>query len=92
MVIGFLPKLFGPKTQRTIGLYAMAAILIFCGFMVSEGIVLTAATMGDKSAVTRMPVGLSYLSLPACPPQPSRWRSASDSRLSSSVCLRGSFR
>lgn len=64
MVIGFLPKLFGPKGQRAIGLYAMAAILVFCGFMVSEGIVLTAATMGDKSAVLRMPVGLSYLSLP----------------------------
>jgi TRAP-type C4-dicarboxylate transport system permease small subunit len=64
MVIGFLPKLFGPAGQRAIGLYAMAAILLFCGFMVSEGIVLTAATMGDKSAVLRMPVGLSYLSLP----------------------------
>ncbi len=64
MVIGFLPKLFGPKGQRAIGLYAMAAILLFCAFMVSEGIVLTAATMGDKSPVMRTPVGLSYLSLP----------------------------
>jgi TRAP-type C4-dicarboxylate transport system permease small subunit len=64
MVIGFLPKLFAPAGQRAIGLYAMAAILIFCGFMVGEGIVLTAATMGDKSAVLRMPVGVSYLSLP----------------------------
>ncbi|HYL81126.1 MAG TPA: TRAP transporter small permease [Candidatus Acidoferrum sp.] len=64
MVIGFLPKLFGPTGQRAIGLYVMAAILIFCGFMVGEGIVLTAATIGDKSPVLRMPVGLSYLSLP----------------------------
>lgn len=64
MVIGFLPKLFGPTGQRAIGLYAMGAILIFCGFMVGEGLVLTAATMGDKSAVLRMPVGVSYLSLP----------------------------
>ena len=64
MVIGFLPKLFGPTGQRAIGLYAMVATLVFCGFMVGEGIVLTAATMGDKSAVLRMPVGLSYLSLP----------------------------
>ena len=32
--------------------------------MVGEGIVLTAATMDDKSAVLRMPVGISYLSLP----------------------------
>jgi TRAP-type C4-dicarboxylate transport system permease small subunit len=64
MVIGFLPKLFGSRGQRAIGLYAMTAILIFCGFMVGEGIVLTTATMGDKSAVLRMPVGVSYLSLP----------------------------
>jgi TRAP-type transport system small permease protein len=64
MVIGFLPKLFGPAGQRAIGLYAMGAILLFCGFMIGEGIVLTAATMGDKSAVMRMPVGVSYLSLP----------------------------
>lgn len=64
MVIGFFPKLFGPVGQRAIGLYAMGAILLFCGFMVGEGIVLTAATMGDKSAVLRMPVGVSYLSLP----------------------------
>lgn len=64
MVIGFFPKLFGPTGQRAIGLYAMGAILLFCGFMVGEGVVLTAATMGDKSAVLRMPVGVSYLSLP----------------------------
>jgi len=64
MVIGFFPKLFGPTGQRAIGLYVMGAILLFCGFMVGEGIVLTAATMGDKSAVLRMPVGVSYLSLP----------------------------
>jgi len=64
MVIGFFPKLFAPKGQRVIGLYVMAAILVFLGFMVGEGIVLTAATMGDKSAVLRLPVGLSYLSLP----------------------------
>ena len=32
--------------------------------MIGEGIVLTAATMDDKSAVLRMPVGISYLSLP----------------------------
>ena len=64
MVIGFFPKRFGPAGQRVIGLYAMGAILLFCGFMIGEGIVLTAATMGDKSAVMRMPVGVSYLSLP----------------------------
>jgi TRAP-type C4-dicarboxylate transport system permease small subunit len=32
--------------------------------MVVEGIHLTVATFGDKSAVLRIPVGLSYLSLP----------------------------
>jgi TRAP-type C4-dicarboxylate transport system permease small subunit len=64
MVIGFLPKRFGPREQRAIGSYVTAAILVFLGFMVGEGIVLTAATMDDKSAVLRMPVGISYLSLP----------------------------
>jgi len=64
MVIGFLPKRFGPRGQRVIGFYVTAAILLFLGFMIGEGIVLTAATMDDKSAVIRMPIGLSYLSLP----------------------------
>jgi TRAP-type C4-dicarboxylate transport system permease small subunit len=64
MVIGFLPKRFGPRGQRAIGFYVTAAILVFLGFMIGEGIVLTAATMDDKSAVLRMPVGISYLSLP----------------------------
>jgi TRAP-type C4-dicarboxylate transport system permease small subunit len=64
MVIGFLPKRFGPRGQRAIGYYVTAAILVFLGFMIGEGIVLTAATMDDKSAVLRMPVGISYLSLP----------------------------
>lgn len=64
MTIGFLPKLFGPCGQRAIGVYVTMAILVFLGFMVAEGIVLTAATLGDKSAVLRIPVGLSYLSLP----------------------------
>jgi len=63
-VIGFLPKRFGPGGQRAIGFYVTAAILVFLGFMIGEGIVLTAATMDDKSAVLRMPVGISYLSLP----------------------------
>ncbi len=64
MVIGFLPKQFGPRGQRAIGFYVTAAIVVFLGFMIGEGIVLTAATMDDKSAVLRMPVGISYLSLP----------------------------
>jgi TRAP-type transport system small permease protein len=64
MVIGFLPKQFGPGGQRAIGFYVTAAILVFLGFMIGEGVVLTAATMDDKSAVLRMPVGISYLSLP----------------------------
>ena len=64
MVIGFLPKQFGARGQRTIGWYVTAAIVVFLGFMIGEGIVLTAATMDDKSAVLRMPVGISYLSLP----------------------------
>ena len=64
MVIGFLPKQFGARGQRAIGWYVTAAIVVFLGFMIGEGIVLTAATMDDKSAVLRMPVGISYLSLP----------------------------
>lgn len=64
MTIGFLPKLFSPSGQRALGVYVTVAILAFLGFMVAEGIVLTAATLGDKSAVLRIPVGLSYLSLP----------------------------
>jgi TRAP-type C4-dicarboxylate transport system permease small subunit len=39
-------------------------ILVFLGFMAGAGVVLTAATLGDRSAVLRLPVGLSYLSLP----------------------------
>jgi TRAP-type C4-dicarboxylate transport system permease small subunit len=64
MVIGFLPKRFGDGGQRAIGFYVTAAILVFLGFMIGEGIVLTVATMDDRSAVLRMPVGVSYLSLP----------------------------
>jgi TRAP-type C4-dicarboxylate transport system permease small subunit len=64
MVIGFLPKRFGLRGQRAIGFYVTAAILFFLGFMIWEGVVLTVATMDDKSAVLRMPVGVSYLSLP----------------------------
>ena len=57
MVIGFLPKLFGPTGQRAIGLYAMVATLVFCGFMVGEGIVLTAATMGTSPRSYECPWG-----------------------------------
>ena len=64
MAMGFFPKWFGPTGQRRIGLYVNAGILFFLGAMVVEGIHLTAATFGDKSAVMRIPVGLSYLSLP----------------------------
>jgi TRAP-type C4-dicarboxylate transport system permease small subunit len=64
MAMGFFPKWFGPAGQRRIGLYANAGILFFLAAMVVEGIRLTAATFGDKSAVLRIPVGLSYLSLP----------------------------
>jgi TRAP-type C4-dicarboxylate transport system permease small subunit len=64
MAMGFFPKWFGPVGQRRIGLYVYTAILLFLAFMVGSGSVLTAATLGDKSAVLRIPVGLSYLSLP----------------------------
>ncbi len=64
MVIGFLPRCFGPRGQRAVGLYVLTAILVFLGFMVGAGSVLTAATLGDRSPVLRYPVGLSYLSLP----------------------------
>jgi TRAP-type C4-dicarboxylate transport system permease small subunit len=64
MTIGFFPRLFGPLGQRAIGVYVMAAILLFLLFMVAEGLTLTRATLGDKSAVLRLPIGLYYLSLP----------------------------
>lgn len=64
MAMGFFPKWFSQAGQRRVGLYANAAILFFLAAMVVEGIRLTAATFGDKSAVLRIPVGLSYLSLP----------------------------
>lgn len=64
MTIGFFPRCFGPRGQRAIGLYVMAAILFFLLFMIKEGVALTHATLGDKSAVLRLPVGLTYLSLP----------------------------
>jgi TRAP-type C4-dicarboxylate transport system permease small subunit len=64
MAIGFFPKWFGPPGQRRVGLYVNAAVLVFLAATVVEGIRLTLATIDDKSAVLRMPVGLSYLSLP----------------------------
>jgi TRAP-type C4-dicarboxylate transport system permease small subunit len=64
MAIGFFPRLFAPRGQRVVGMYVMAAILFFLLFMVAEGIALTRATLDDKSAVLRLPIGLYYLSLP----------------------------
>ena len=64
MVIGFLPRYLGPRGQRLVGLYVLTAILVFLGFMVGAGAVLSAATIVDRSPVLRFPVGLSYLSLP----------------------------
>jgi TRAP-type C4-dicarboxylate transport system permease small subunit len=64
MAMGFFPKWFGPVGQRWIGLYVNAAILFFLAATVVEGVHLTVATFDDKSAVLRIPVGLSYLSLP----------------------------
>jgi TRAP-type C4-dicarboxylate transport system permease small subunit len=64
MAMGFFPKWFGPAGQRWIGLYVNAAILFFLAATVVEGVHLTVATFDDKSAVLRIPVGLSYLSLP----------------------------
>jgi TRAP-type C4-dicarboxylate transport system permease small subunit len=64
MTIGFFPRCFGPRGQRAVGLYVMAGILLFLAFMIREGVTLTHATIGDKSAVLRLPVGLTYLSLP----------------------------
>jgi TRAP-type C4-dicarboxylate transport system permease small subunit len=64
MAMGFFPKCFGPVGQRRIGLYANVAILFFLAATVVEGVHLTVVTFEDKSAVLRIPVGLSYLSLP----------------------------
>jgi TRAP-type C4-dicarboxylate transport system permease small subunit len=64
MAMGFFPKWFGGDGQRRVGLYVYGSILFFLAFMIGAGSVLTAATMEDKSAVLRLPVGLSYLSLP----------------------------
>lgn len=64
MAMGFFPKCFGSAGQRRVGLYVNAGILFFLAAMIVEGIRLTAATFEDKSAVLRIPVGLSYLSLP----------------------------
>ncbi len=64
MAMGFFPKWFEPAGQRRIGLYANAAILFFLGATVVEGVHLTLATFDDKTPVLRLPVGLSYLSLP----------------------------
>jgi len=64
MAMGFFPKCFGPVGQRWIGLYVNAAILFFLAVTVVEGVHLTVVTFDDKSAVLRIPVGLSYLSLP----------------------------
>jgi TRAP-type transport system small permease protein len=64
MVIGFLPRCLGPRGQRVIGLYVLTATLVFLGFMVGAGAVLSATMLGDRSPVLRYPVGLSYLALP----------------------------
>ncbi len=64
IVIGFLPRWLSPRGQRAIGLYVLAATLVFLSLMVGAGMVLSAATLGDRSPILRFPVGLSYLSLP----------------------------
>lgn len=64
MAMGFFPKWFAPAGQRRVGLYVNAAVLIFLVATVIEGVRLTLATVDDKSAVLRISVGLSYLSLP----------------------------
>jgi TRAP-type C4-dicarboxylate transport system permease small subunit len=64
MTIGFFPRLFGPAGQRRVGLYVMLSILLFLICLVWYGTVLTRVMMSDRSAVLRMPVGLSYLALP----------------------------
>jgi TRAP-type transport system small permease protein len=64
MAMGFFPKWFAAAGQRWVGLYVNAAVLIFLAATVVEGIRLTLATIDDKSAVLRISVGLSYLSLP----------------------------
>jgi TRAP-type C4-dicarboxylate transport system permease small subunit len=64
MTIGFFPKLFGPAGQRRVGLYVTASVVFFLVCLIWYGIVLSRATMSDRSAVLRLPVGLSYLSLP----------------------------
>lgn len=64
MAMGFFPKWFSPAGQRWVGLYANVGILVFLAAMAVEGVHLTTATFDDKSAVMRIPVGLSYLSLP----------------------------
>lgn len=64
MAMGFFPKRFGAAGQRRVGLYVNASILFFLAAMIVEGSRLTMVTFGDKSAVLRIPVGLTYLSLP----------------------------
>jgi TRAP-type C4-dicarboxylate transport system permease small subunit len=64
MTIGFFPGLFGPAGQRRVGLYVMASIVFFLVCLIWYGIVLSRVMMSDRSAVLRLPVGLSYLSLP----------------------------
>lgn len=64
MTMGFFPRFFGPRGQRAVGLYVMAAILFFLVFMIREGLILTRATLSDESPVLHLPIGLYYLALP----------------------------
>ena len=58
MVIGFLPRYLGPRGQRVVGLYVLTSILVFLGFMMGAGAVLTAAT--SASSALRMPTATCH--------------------------------
>ena len=64
MTMGFFPRFFGPRGQRWVGLYVMAAMLFFLAFMIWQGLVLAQVTFSDESPVLHLPIGLYYLALP----------------------------
>jgi TRAP-type C4-dicarboxylate transport system permease small subunit len=60
-----LPALRVKSQSELIGLYVLAAVAFFLGFMVVHGALLAQLTFADCTPTLGLPVAPSYLALPA---------------------------
>ena len=64
MTVTYFLKFFHGGKRLLAGFYILSAVSLFLLFMIAEGYELTRLTFDDYSPVLRLPVGLTYLSLP----------------------------